>query len=258
MSCFNFFSYNIATAPSTVITAENEDPFYPATNIQHNHTTKVFRTTTGINSCAIIFDLKTTEDIDSILVAPNALEGFGYTSITIEANATNEWSSPAFTTTLTVSAEFNLGVKTFSAQSFRFWRLTFGTSGNYVEVSKVFIGKKTTLDNNSIDFGWTYTNTDNSIEKLNRYKQKFIDTTVNEKSISASYKLLSIEEVETLMGVFDYHGKSIPVWNVVDLGGNIISNVERFAGYFYFDGSPVIKNTNFGLYELSIKLEEAI
>ena len=260
MSCGNFFSFNLVTARGTELSSTSNDAFYPVENIQHDHTTKVYRSQIGVNTASVTFDFKTIEPVDSIVIAPSSVDGWGFSgAMTIEANGTANFSSPAFTTTLTPNYDFNLGIKELgSVQSYRFWRITASGVGDYVEFSKIFIGSKLTLANNNIDFGWSFQLRDNSAIVTNRYRQRFIDTINTEKVISASYKLLDISEVETLMGMFDDHGVHKPFFMVVDNSESIITNKERFAGYFYFDTSPTILNNSFALYDATIKLGEGL
>lgn len=258
MSCIKFMSFNLAAQPVTEYTPSSEDSFFPATNIGHDFTTKVWRTPEGTTSGNVIFDLKTIEDVDTILVVPNSVNGFSYSSLTIEANATPNFAAPAFSTTLTPNLELEMGIKTIATQSFRFWRITPNTAGDFVELSKVFIGKAIELANNGIDFGWTFENKDRSIISLNRYAQKYIDRINDQKNITASIKLMNVAEVETMLDIFEYHGEDIPIWIVINENETIINDAERFSGYFYFRGRPKIVNSAFGLYDTTFQLEEAL
>ena len=261
MSCVSYFSFNLVQATGTEFTASSVDEFFPATNIAHDFTTKVYRSQEGVTSAQVIMDFKTIEPIDSILVAPNSIDGFGFSGdLIIEANATADFSSPAYSTTLTPSYKFNFGVKALNTpESYRFWRVS-GTNpaGNFVEFSKFFFGSKLELGTNNIDFGWSFENRDTSRVQLNRYAQQFIDRIGSSKRITANYKLLNITEVETLMDLFDYHGTSRPFWMIVDENETIINDQERFAGYFYFTRRPRIINSSFALYDCQIDLEEAL
>ena len=258
MSRMKFYPYNFVTREETDIVVSSEDAQFPKENIKHPFTTKVFRTPSGTDTVNIDFDIKTTDDIDTVMVVRSSTGEFGYHgTVTIKANGTNNFTSPAFTTTLTPNETFGFGHVEFSTQSYRFWRLEF-ESTDYVEVSKIFIGKSVKLDNNNIDFGWSYQNKDRSKFVTNRYGQKFVDIINNEKIIQAQFNLLNIEEVETILSVWDEVGSRNQLWAVVDDTETIISDKERFAGYFTMDQRPVVTNGSFGLYDLSFSLREAL
>jgi hypothetical protein len=261
MSCASFLSGNLVTAPGTTLSASSEDAlFYPVTNIQSAFTTKVWRSAEGVNAANVVFDFKTIDAVDYLAVTPSSIDGAGFSGlVTFEANQTSNFTSPAFTTTLEFNNDFQLGLKKLSAdESYRFWRVSVSGTGNYVELSKIYIGKSTTLASNNIDFGWTIENRDTSRLKLNRYRQKFIDIIGNQTFLRANYKLLNIAEFETIMTVFDANGISKPLWFVVDESETIISDQERFAGYFQFRRRPRVRNSSFGLYDLSVELEQAL
>lgn len=258
MSAGLYYIGNLVQQDQTSIVASNEDAFYPAENLKHFHTTKTYRTQVGTLSSIVVFDFKTTETINTVMAVADATGGFGYNSVTIEANATNEWSSPAFISTLTLNHEFGLGHVEFANQNYRFWRLTFSGAGEYLEVSKIYIGKKTDMGTNTLSYNWTIQDKDLSTEKVGRYGQKFIDRIIKNKVISGSYKALNKTELDILFDVFDEVGTHTPFFFLTDLDCGLVNDFERIGGYFYFNDMPKITNVNFGLFETSINLEEAI
>ena len=161
-------------------------------------------------------------------------------AVTIEANATNSWGSPAFSTTVTdFDTEENLASVAFgSTQTYRYWRFTFTSSTAPVEVSNIFLGLKTELTNQGIALGWKFTRIDNTEIVVNRYGQKFIDTSTDIKKIEASMTVLNVTEMESMNDVFDYCGNSKPVWVIVDPSETIVNNKDRFAGMYYFKERP--------------------
>ena len=258
MSFIQFFPTNLVTKDETIITVNNEDPFYPASNLRHPFTTKTYRTQEGTTTMQIVFDFKTAEEIDSCLIVDNSLDGFGFLSpVTIEANATSNFTSPAFTTTLSPSAKFGFGHVGFATQEYRFWRVTL-TSTEYVELSNIYLGTKVQLTTNNIDFGWSYQNFDRSKFISNRYGQRFVDVINSQKRIRANFNLLNISEAEQIMDMFNEIGKTTPIWCVVDDSETIISDKERFAGYFYMDQRPTFTNSSFGLYDVSFQFRQAL
>jgi hypothetical protein len=257
MSNVKFLSLNLCTQPTTVITASTAESFYPASNLKDPRTTKKFRSTAS--SANIVFDFITAEIINTIAIKADSLgAGFGFTGdLTLELNATDSWGSPAFTIDITPSELHNIGYETFANQEYRFARLV-ATGSSYVELSNIFIGQYTQLANNNIDFGWSYVNTDLSRITKNTYGQKFIDQKNFQKEISASFKLLNVTEFTTISDLYDLHGKTEPIWFIVDEGETIVDARERFINQFYFNGDLVFKNSAYGLYDTSFALEEVI
>lgn len=253
---FNWYSFNLAVQSATVITPSDENVQFPASNLKDKRNTKVFRSQSA--TANLVFDTITAQPVDSVLVKANWKTGRGFVGdLTIEANATNEWSSPAFSTTLSFNDEFNLGHVEFAEQSYRFWRIV-GTGSGYLELSNLFIGKKITLESNSIDLGWSIQRVDNSRSRENRYKQKFTDVINEQDTVRASYKLLNKDELDTILDIFKVAQTYNPVWCIVDSTATIVNDKERFAGMFEFNQTGRPRNSNFALYDLNFVMEEVL
>lgn len=255
----NFYYYNLAQQSATVLAASETNAFFPVNNIKDARRTKVYRSNTG--ACNVVFDFITIEEVDSIVLIPHTILGFGInTPITVEANATNTWGSPAFSTTITSSeldTAHEIAIKNISpSQSYRFWRLSFTGTG-FCEVGKVFFGLKHILgQGRSVDYGWSYQDSSNSIITLNRYGQRFVDEFNRQKKFSFTLSNLSKTEVDDFFEIYDYNGITRPFF--IQLGcDTIINNTNRFAGYVYFDDIPAVINTFHARYTIQLSLSEA-
>jgi len=258
MSEINLFSLNYASLSTTVTSSTSDDAFFPSDNIKDPRSTKIYRSQVGTTTASVVFDFLNIEDVDSILIKGSNISPKGFTgNITIEANATDSWGAPAFTTTLTYSSEFNFGFKLLTTiESYRFWRIT-GTSDSYVEFSKIFIGQKTNIGRN-IDFDWRYTDDDISKFKKNRYQQRFTDKIAFQKKIRGNFSLLNKTQFTTLSDLYLDHGTTEPLWVMVDPDAVITDNAEKFAGMFYFDRDLQYTNLAFQLFNTTLTLSEAM
>lgn len=253
-----FYHFNLVDQPTTNISCSNENALFPLTNLADHRSTKVFRSTSS--STSVVFDFISAEEVDSIVLIPNLMTSWGFTgSITIEANSTNVWTSPAFSTTLTpaeVDQEHLIAHKEWVAQEYRFWRISASSAG-YVELSKIFLGKKQTIGTRSISFNWQYQDADNSIVTINRYGQRFIDIINRQKRFSFQFELLNKDEIDDFFSIYDVCGKYKPFF--VRIGcDTMINNPNRFAGHMFFEDMPVVTNTAWGRYNLEATLIEAI
>lgn len=263
MTCCNskFFYFNLVTQDETVLSVNSEDPFFPLSNIKDHRVSKILRTQEGITDLELTFDFITTEDINHVLVQAGP-EGFGWSGdLTIKANATNSgWGSPAFSTTLTPSDEFDKGFVSFDTQSYRFWRIEASNPlGDYVELSKIFIGKELIINpstTRNIQFGWRSIIEDNSNIEFNRYRERFIDIINKKKSIRGSFKFLNKTEMANMMEMFNYSGRTNPVWLILDENESFSDDKHRFMFYGFFNRIPEVTNVAFGLYDLSFEVEE--
>lgn len=247
-----FYANNLTD--QAIIASSSENALFPLTNVRDPRRTKVFRSTS--NDTSIVFDLIESSDIDSFVFVSNPNLGFGFSTITIEANGTDEWSSPEFTSTMTFSTKHGIGIKELTDKiTYRFVRFVFTSTLGYVEVANLFIGMKT-KPNRGINYGWTYRDEDLSIVKENSFGQRFVDTIGRQRQFAGSINNLDKTNLEMFYDVYDGKGRTHPFF--VKIGSSdIMLEVERYSAMVYFTSMPVITNRFFNNYQLSLQLEEA-
>lgn len=260
MSCNKLFNFNLVTQDSTDIVADFENAFFPASNLRDYRSTKTWRTPDGQLIGSVVFDFKTAEVVDSIIVVGDKLRGLGFTSMVIEANITDSWGAPLFSTTLTPDPEFNFGYKDLSLElpEYRFWRVTISGGSPFVELSHLFIGRELGIGR-SVNLNWGFENRDLSSATTNRSGQKFVDIRNKQKEISVGFSILSKTEYATLQNAIDANGEHTPFWIIMDPETEISDNNGRFAGPFFLDRAPQIKNVFYGRYNINaLRFVEAI
>lgn len=248
-----FYAYNLVD--DAIITASSENASFPASNLQDSRRTKVFRSTS--TSCNIVLDIKTAEPVDSFAISENPTYGFGFiTPITIEANATNEWTSPAFSTTLTASdldQEHGFGYKEFTSQEYRFWRLSFNGS-SYVEVSNFFLGSKIDLSTNDFDVQFSFSDEDIVSSETNNYGQRFFDDWGKQRSLLTTISYMNKTEVDLFLEMYDHNRTIKPVYIRFDC--DILNEINRFNGPYFLDKKPKIKHDAPSLYSVDLDWAE--
>lgn len=251
-----FYAYNLIDQPTTVLTPSEELAAYPISNLKDNRRTKKYRSSS--NSITLTVDCINPQPVDSILLADDPLQGFNFnTPVLIEANATDNWTSPAFSTSLTTkSDEHGIAyLELANPENYRYWRFTFNST-LFVELSTLFLGKRIEFPNTGIEFGWSYVEEDNVKKQGNRYKQLFIDEINSQKLISASMRYLNKDEIEKIFEIYDYNRSIIPFFMRIDC--DILNDKDRFSGYFRFDRRPTIRNSAPSLYDFPFRLREAL
>lgn len=247
-----FYTGNLVNG--AFITASSENLLFPVSNLLDPRRTKVFRSNTGVDS--IIFDFQETSEIDSLFIVDEPRNGFGISTISLALNATSNFTSPAYTDTLTFSTKHGVGFKSFDLQEYRFAKLSLTSALGYCEISKIFIGKALDLGRGP-SFNWTYQDKDLSQSKENRYGQKFVDIITRQRQFNISFSLLNKDQLDLLFELYDKHSNTKPFF--VSIGcDTMINDVNRFAAMVYMNSVPTITNTSFGRYSLSMTLEEAL
>jgi len=249
-----FLSNNLAVGAT--LTASTENAQYPIANILDSRRTKTYRSTS--NSDNIVIDLGGAEEIDTFAIVDNWQNGFGVTAITLEANATDSWGAPAFTTTLTLDTDFGVSIKKIANESYRFWRLVLTSTLGYCEVSNIFIGKATVMTTNGVGYNWAYKNNDLSNISTNRYGQVFVDDIGSQKELSnLQFQIMDKDEMDIIFSVWDNNRKVNPFFVYFPLETDSLSNNDdRYNGMYRFTTEPVFTNINSGYYNVSLSLIE--
>lgn len=251
MSCLKFFNNNLVD--SAIITPSSEDANFPASNLKDPRRTKVYRSTTSSDFLGI--DFGTAKEIDSFFIVGDPRTGLGISSITVEIDPGGNWFMPAFSQTVTLDDEFNMGVIVFPIINSQYAKISFTSSGSFCELSKIFIGKHIDLGRGP-SFNWSYQSTDLSKIQENRYGQKFVDTIIRQKKINMSFSLLSKDQLAQLLEIIDSKSNTLPFF--IELGDDtIINNHNRFSGMVYLSSIPSVSNSSFARYALGLQLEEA-
>lgn len=213
---------------------------------------------TNSNSDNLILDFQETSEIDSVFIVDNPRSGFGISTLTFDLNATANFATPAYSDSLTFSPKFGNGWKEFTQKDYRFMRINMTSSLGFCELSKLFVGKKIELLNNkSINFGWTYQDKEISTKKENRYGQIFTDVISRQKQFNIAFSNLNKDQLDQIFEFYDTKGTTKPFF--VRIGcADMANNLERYAGMVYMTAIPVITNTRFNKYSLSMTLEEAM
>jgi len=238
------------------ITGSTSNAQFPASNIAEDFRTKVWRSTS--NSDNVVFDLGSIEPVDYLAIADNWQSGFGVSTITVEANATDSWGAPSFSTTLTFSSTFGVGLKSITEQSYRYWRFVVTSTLGYCELSNIFIGKAVDITTNGVDYNWSYLNADLKKVSTSRYGQEFIDDMGQRKELNGlSMKVVDTTELDQFFEVFDERRTIKPFFIDFADENNVISNdSNRFSGIYKFKNEPEITNVSSGFWNTTFSLKE--
>lgn len=245
------------------MTATTENASFPLSNIKDPRRTKVFRSTA--NTVDIIFDFIENSGIDSILLCDNYKNGFGFTSASYVFAMSSSFSTPLASGTIDFDANSGVTYKDLgSVVNARFMKLTLTSTLPYCELSKIFVGKKITLNggnstaqNRSINFGWTYKNKDLSLIKDNRYGQRFGDKIARQRQFNTSFANLTKDHVAQLASISDVKGIVEPFW--VHIGSpDMTATLNRYTGMVFLADIPQESNGNFNKFNMPFNLEEAM
>jgi hypothetical protein len=215
-----FLTTNYCTETATTVTASTSDANFPASNLKNPLRSKRWRST-SVDEQTIVFDLQTTEEINSVVLLWPKIEGIRLTDdvvIKIQANGTNVWTSPSVDQVLTIDNDYSVASHFFSTdQSYRYWRVYIDDPTNtlgYIELGQVWLGKSLDIDNAQNGFKFGLVDRTNVIS--NEYGHKYFDEYPQTAMLEFSYANIEYEDVQILENAFRTNGSKKPVIVVLD------------------------------------------
>ncbi len=213
-------------------TASTEDSEFPATNLADQLRSKVWRTT-SVSSQSVIVDLQSQEEADSFAVffrANQPVKLTGGATIKVEGNASADFTSPLFSTTVTLDTD-NLVISHFltSSESHRYWRLFIDDPGNpygHLEVSKFVVGKSEKFTGVTRGFKWS--NIDASKTQRTAFGQMYSDVLPVRKRFEFELPLEDFSNFERAINFYGLVGKTEGFLTALDPEEAIWGEKDRF------------------------------
>lgn len=262
MSCeFRILDFNYAFQSATDITASTEDPSFPASNLKNQIRAFTWRSTSA-TAQYVVFDIKTTEAIDSVAIVFDPHLGIKLSdaaTLKIQASATNVWTAPPVDVTLTIDEESGVATHFFSSdQSYRYWRVYIDdpvSAYGYIEIPKVILAKATQLTQGPAP-GFQYDVVDQSKKSANEYGQQYWDVYPSKQAMDFDFSVLTYADIETLIDVYDVTGNVRAVAVSLDSTETLFDK-DRFFIYGHFKGSLSSKHRAFSYFDTGFGVEEA-
>lgn len=252
-------TYNYASQAQTDIIASEQNSYYPALNIKNPHRSKEWRSVSS--SANVVFDLKTTDEINSVVLL---WDKGGYrlsdnAVVRVQANATNNWSSPAVNEVLTFNDKFEIMSHYFSEnKSYRYWRIVIDDPLNvygYVSIGVVVLGKSEQIENN--DNGFEYQIVDQSVIQRNSFGNEYADIYPTVSNLKLDFNILSYDSSKTLAESFNRVGSRNNVFVVLDHTDTVFSK-DHFAIWGKFDSSLTQKHIHYKYFSGSLNIRETL
>lgn len=250
-----FMNKNFCTSPTTNVTSSDIDPNFPVSNLKNPFRSKRVRTQQGTTTLAVVFDLITTEEIDSLVLLWPKEDGIRLSetaTIKVQANATNEWTSPAVDQVVTISNDYVLGSHFFSSnQSYRYWRVLITDSGNpyeFIELGLVWLGKSLEVEN--AQNGFNFQLVDRSKIALTEFGHSYVDEYPIMAKIDFNYKNMDYGSVQILENAFRQNGTRDPVMVVLDADEDVF-NKDHFIVYGKMSNGFEMQHVRYNIFDTS-------
>jgi len=180
----------------------------------------------------------------------------------LQANPTNEWSSPSLSETLTLDDDYEVYSRFFSAaQNFRFWQINIVDPRNpdlFVEIPKWILSEATQLTQNP-EMGFTDVLRDQSKVFQNQFGNTYSDIYPSRRRFGFSYKTLSEADTKTLFQIYERLGRATPLTLSLDNTTEIFDDKDKFIIYGRLKGNFNSKQAFTNIFDdLVLEVEEAI
>lgn len=210
---------------------------------------------------AVIFDLKTLEDIDSFAIFFDPRRGLQYSTnaqIRLQANQTLDFSSPSVDVLLTIDEDLKSVSHFFAAnQAFRFWRVKIidpQNSNGFVELPLVVLGFGISFTRD-LSNGFKFKKRDFSVVRRNQFGNSYSDKRPKVKRMEWNYSLMPFEDIQVLNQIYERVGKTEPVMISFD---SIEKNFDKdfFLLFGKFTTQMELQHRTRTFFNVSLKLEE--
>jgi hypothetical protein len=207
----------------------------------------------------VLFDLRSTEPVDTVALL---WERGGYkltdtAIIIVEANATNVWTSPAFTQTLTYNDKNEIAQAHFTAENYRYWRIKIVDPtcvSVYVHLGVVVLGQSDqviTRTSNGFSFGVK----DYSKVITTDFGQRYTDVYPKLKTLSLNFDVLDLDETTQLLALFDQVGTQSTIYISLDPAETMFTQNE-FWIYGKLNSDLSLSHRSLDIFNSSIQVVE--
>jgi hypothetical protein len=257
MACgIAFLSDNYVDNSDMSLTTGTENAQFPLTNIQNASPALKFRSLE--NSVVVVFDMQQTRTSDTVALHGDTNGTLGLTTASVKISLTTDFSG-ATSYPITLSAENLIGYDYITATVGRYLELTLTGTGSFVDLSNVFIGQRTELEQNNLSIGsFRYGYRDNSTTSANKYDQLFVDKRNSTKFVSGTLEFCDQTEQNTMDEIFRRHQRSEPIWMIVDKdGAGMIDGAFKLTIYGYLQDVPQWSASGGQHYSSNVRVNQA-
>ena len=184
-------------------------------------------------------------------------------TIRLQANITNDFSSPAFETTLTYNSRGLLHENTegIADQPYRYWRVLIEDVENpnsYVSAGAVLLGNYFNPARGRVQFGLRSNYTDRTRSIFSEGGQTFSDIKENSQSFNVVWNFLQKEDIEDIDIFFDKVKTGIPFFVSMDAGAIYTTEAERALRFVKFERPPSYTLDRPDIFKMGMSLREEL
>lgn len=183
--------------------------------------------------------------------------------VTLQANTTNAWSSPAFSQTVPYdpNAIFLINPAGLATTPYRYWRLLIVDPSNpngFVEIGKPYLGELFEPVRGGLQFPFSAQYIDRSTTVYSEGGQALSDTRPKTEQFQANWKFLTTAELEALDAHWQNVGTSIPFFVQLDPDGAFSGSASRYVRYVKMTAAPSYQLVSPGSFAMTMQFAEEL
>jgi hypothetical protein len=256
-----FGDYNYHADAS--VTYSTEDSPYVGINSYNEIRSSVWQTTSA--ACSIIFDLGSAIEIKLLAMFGPLNEVFTVSTtatVTISGNTTNVFTSPAYQTTVTPSAEgIFCNIPSDTTSTYRYWKIDIVDAANtlgYQRFGYIYIGNVLTFELTNIARGFTRQEVDNTVKQISESGTTYYDIRTPYEEFSGLNLTLANETERLLIkSHFGYHGVFRPFVMCLD-PFNVYTTGDDDSRLVTYQLPPTYTHVIHRYYNVGIAVKEVI
>jgi len=195
-------SYNnyIDALSTGSIVASSELPNFEAINLQDQRLSIKWAGDSASTQNIVFNFLATSESVvTAAIIAHNISSG---TSVLVQANASNSWGSPSFSTAMTV-IESGMILKFIDAQAYQYWRFVINQAD--LEIGRIWLGDYITISPSSL-LDFTIDKKRNDTVTHTPYRQKFASEGISWRKFTLNFPPTVTSTLTLIDTMFDVVG----------------------------------------------------
>lgn len=184
-------------------------------------------------------------------------------TIKIQANTTNSFSSPAYSSTLTYDERviYQYATTGLGTTQYRYWSLQIiddDNSNGYVELGSVFLGSMMTPTRGRIQFGFGVADQDFSDNVRTLGGQIYGNSRAKNEVYTASWFGLTNADKELIQAHFESKGTTVPFVAVIDPNEAAATEQETFIKMVKYSAGLTYTIVSPNLWQINMALEEVL
>ncbi len=213
----------IETCKDATLTTNSINIFNSVDNILDSRLSRVYKTEAGITTAEIVFNCGSAVAVSGVAIANHNITS-SVTTLKLQGNATDVWTSPSVDETLTWDS--GIITKNITEASYQYWRIQIIDATNpdtYIKLGRVWIGESYRTAGNQVMI--PHDRKSASLKTRSIAGQSYTDRRYQYSLVSTKWPLLTEEQNNKVLSIFESVDVGTPFFVTFDKAGSILGTL---------------------------------